>query len=217
MRLFLLILAVLLVPIIPFVIFGAYLEPTIESWIGHPSLREKPVAVFIIVVLSLTVDILLPIPSSFVGTIAGQILGAFSGAVATWIGLNLSCALGYWLAAKWGAPIAQRFSKQESLEDVENLAERWGVWALVFCRALPVVAEASVLFAGLGRMPAKLFWPVVLAANLGLAVAYAVLGQLSVENGWVGLALAISLAVPVALLAGWLFTKQKRSRSTIRE
>ena len=211
LRTLLIIVAVLLVPIIPFVLFGSYLEPTIESWLDQPGLKSKPLVVIAAVVALLASDIVLPVPSSVVGTIAGQALGTIVGSLATWIGLNLSCLIGYWLAAKMGLPLVNRLSGKQAIRDVESLTATWGVWALIVLRPIPVLAEASVLLAGLGRMPHQRFWPAVIGANLGLSIAYAALGSYSAKSGWLGLALAVSIAVPLALLFGWLFAHTKQS------
>ena len=207
------IVAVLLVPIVPFVLFGSYLEPSIENWLDQPSLQTKPFIVISAVVALLASDILLPVPSSVVGTVAGQILGTVVGSLATWIGLNLSCLIGYWLAAKMGLPLVDRFSGKQAVSDVESLTATWGIWALIGLRPIPVLAEASVLLAGLGRMPQQRFWPAVIGANLGLAIAYAALGSYSAQYGWLGLAVAVSIAVPLALLFGWMFARRTDSQS----
>ena len=211
LRAFLIIIAVLLVPIVPFLLFGSYLEPTIETWLYQPSLRQQPLLTATAVVLLLVADILLPIPSSFVGTVAGQVLGTSVGTLVTWTGLNLACLAGYCLAARFGRQMVAQFTDETAIVDVTTLTNRWGVWALIGLRPIPVLAEASILLAGLGRMPLRQFWPVVIAANFGIAVAYSALGSYSAEYGWLGLALVISVAVPVALFFGWWLTRWNRS------
>ena len=200
-------------PIIPFVLLGSFLEPRIESWLDQPSLKANPLATSAVVVVFLASDILMPVPSSFVGTFAGQVLGTVVGSLATWMGLNLSCLIGYWLAATMGTPLVKRLSDKNAIRDVESLTAMWGVWALIGLRPIPVLAEASVLFAGLGRMPQQHFWPAVIGANLGLAIAYAALGSYSAEHGWLGLALAVSIAIPLALLCGWFFARKGQTAS----
>ncbi len=205
----LIIVAVLLVPIIPFVFLGSYLEPTIEDWFDQSRLKANPVVTSAAVVVILASDILLPVPSSFVGTVAGQTLGTVVGSLATWMGLNLSCLIGYWLAAVIGTPLIKRLADDNAIRDVESMTAMWGVWALIGLRPIPVLAEASVLLAGLGRMPQRKFWPAVIGANLGLSIAYAALGSYSAEHGWLGLALAVSIAIPLALFCGWLFARKR--------
>ena len=207
MKIALIVLAVLLVPVVPFILLGTYLEPWLEEFLQSPFLQERPVFVFGIVIFVLAIDILLPVPSSVVGTLAGQVLGVTAGCMATWIGLNVSCWIGFLLARRFGARLVSRFASDRALIDVEQLVHRWGIGVLIGCRALPVLAEASVLLAGLGRMNHLRFWPAVVAGNFGLAISLAALGDLSARQGWIGSALAISVAVPVTLLVVWIFTR----------
>ena len=80
-------------------------------------------------------------------------------------------------------------------------------------RGLPVLAEASVLMAGIYRFPQRMFWPPILFANLGVVVAYVALGGISARNGWFPLAVSISLGIPVAFLVMWRLTRKSSSDS----
>ena len=199
----------MLIPIVPFVLLGWYLEPQIESWLSHESFQDNLGIFFAAVVFVLGIDIALPVPSSFVGTLSGQVLGITGGTLATWMGLNVSCWVGYAAARRWGHTIVKRFTSESYLDDVRRIGDSWGIWVLLIVRGVPVLAETSVILAGLSHMPLPKFWPVILASNLGLAIAYAALGQWSASQGWAGLALGISLGIPVALLAMWWLAKKQ--------
>ena len=193
----------LLVPIIPFVIFGTWMESNIIAWLERSFASDQPLTVSAITTGLLAADILLPIPSSVVCTWTGRALGAIPGLLVNWIGLNLSCVVGYWLGRKFGHPIALRLANAETIEQLQNVRGVSTKWTLTICRAIPVLAEASVLLAGLQRLPAGQFYPPVIAANLGIAIAYSVLGSFSSEHGWFPAAIAISCALPLFLLSTW--------------
>lgn len=193
----------LLIPIIPFVIFGSWMESTIITWLEQSFVSERPLTVSAITTGLLAADILLPIPSSVVCTWAGRALGIIPGLAVNWIGLNLSCVVGYWLGRLFGAPVANRLASVETTEKLHNVRGTTTAWMLTICRAVPVLAEASVLLAGLQRLPARQFYPPVIAANLGIAIAYSVLGSFSSEHGWFPAAVAISCALPLILLSTW--------------
>ena len=98
----------LLVPIVPFVIFGEALESAIGGWLEHPVIANRSVSAAAMIIMLLAVDILLPIPSTLVCTVAGKVLGPVGGTLACWLGLNLSAGIGYWLARRFGWPLGRQ-------------------------------------------------------------------------------------------------------------
>ena len=186
------------------------MESTIIAWLEDSFVSDQPLTVSAITTGLLTADILLPIPSSVVCTWAGRALGVIPGLLVNWIGLNLSCVIGYWVGRMFGVPIVNRFGNAVTIEKLQFAGGGFmSAWTLIICRAIPVLAEASILMAGLQRLPASRFYPAVLTANLGIAIAYSVLGSFSTEHGWFPAAVAISCALPLLLLSAW-----KRSSSS---
>ena len=93
----LLILAVILVP---FALFGG----AIAEWTGD-FLRSSPAKLeaALVIVILLAMDVLLPVPSSLVGTASGYLLGFLPGAVISLLGMTGGCLAGYWLGAGCGS------------------------------------------------------------------------------------------------------------------
>jgi 3-dehydroquinate synthase len=96
-------------------------------------------------------------------------------------------------------------SSSDDLRRLQDLAANHGPRALVLTRALPVLAEATVLMFGAAKLPWRQFWPAVLLANLGLAIAYATLGWLGKTEGAALWALYASILIPIVatLAARW--------------
>ena len=202
---------VLLVPIIPFLSFGDSLEAQVEGWFDD---SLSPQATAAIVVALLASDILLPIPSSFVSTLAGARLGFWRATIVVWLGMTLGATIGFALARAFGKPLAQRFSSADDLRRMESLAEERGPAVLALTRPLPVLAEASVLLLGAVGVPWHRFLPVVTLANLGLATAYAGLGHYAGQEGNLAVVLAASIALPLLATTAtryWLPTAGKAS------
>ena len=131
----------------------------------------------------LILDVLLPVPSSVVSTAAGARFGVAGGVAISWIGLTAGCVLAAALGRKLGRPFAAWLVGERALVRAEETARRWGAGALVVCRAVPVLAEASVLLAGVTSMPWRRFLAVTSLANLGIAAIYAWAGQQAMESG----------------------------------
>jgi uncharacterized membrane protein YdjX (TVP38/TMEM64 family) len=155
-----------------------------------------------LVVGLLAADVFLPVPSSLVGTGASALLGFAGGFAATWLGLTLGCVLGYWFGTTAGRGLVSRVVSEEELVSAENLFVRFGTLALLMCRAVPVFAEVSVVFAGISRMPFRTFGIVVATSNAGLGAAYAAIGYfaLTVDSFLFGLIGAIALPVIAGLI-----------------
>ena len=202
---------VLAVPIVPFLIFGQdRVETVLAQW------RQSPPPLAIVasaVVALLATDIFLPIPSSLVSTLAGWQLGAIGGAAASWVGMNLGAALGFALARRYGQPLVAWLTRADDLARTRQLAEQFGPALLVLGRGVPVLAEATVLLVGMHGLSWRRFLPPVLLSNLGLALAYAVFGQIAERHQWLPLALAVSIAVPVLLAAAFRTVSRRHGAS----
>ena len=128
----------------------------------------------------LALDVILPVPSSIVSTAAGVLLGFWAGAAVVWAGMMVACLFGYALGAR-AAGVARRFVGDDGLRRAEALMKRYGDYTIVMCRPVPVLAEASVIFAGLVRIPfGRFVWMSVLS-NLGIALGYAAFGAYSMR------------------------------------
>jgi len=187
---------ILLVPIVPFVLFGANFEAWVEQWSDQP--YSKPATALIIIGL-LATDILLPTPSSMISTLGGWQLGIVGGTLASWMGMTLGAVIGFMLARRWGRPLALWLSSEEDLERMLGLSQRFGPAVLIVGRGVPVLAEASVLLMGIHQLSWRRFLPAVLLSNLGIAFAYSAFGDYAEQNQWLPLALGISVALPVLL------------------
>jgi membrane protein DedA with SNARE-associated domain len=159
--------------LIPFFLFGAGLEETARRF-----LEARPPVWQVALLLGglLAGDVVLPVPSSLVGTTAGSLLGFGLGAATSWAGMMVGCGLGYLLGVRAGTPVLRRMAGEAELTRVARASERHGPWFLLVFRAVPVLAELSVVFAGTSRMPARSFFAVCALANLGVSLTYSAVG-----------------------------------------
>ena len=194
--------------IIPFIVFEKQFE-ALGTWLAEGHASGWASASIIAALLAL--DVFLPVPSSIVSTGAGVLLGFWRGAAVIWIGMTIGCAIGYLFGVK-AAAAARKLVGADGLARANSIMERHGNWALVVCRPIPVLAESSVVFAGLVRSPVQPFIWMTTLSNLGIALAYAAVGAFSMEVQSFLLTFVAALALPgLAMLAGklWLTAKVK--------
>ena len=75
---------------------------------------------------------------------------------------------------------------------------------MVVCRPVPVLAEASVIFAGVVRAPVWRFFATTSLANLGIAAGYAAIGAFSMRATSFLLAFAGAITFPAV---GWVVAR----------
>ncbi len=189
---------ILAIPIVPFLLFGERVDAWFDAWKEHPPSTPTVAAVVIGLLAS---DIFLPIPSSVVATLAGYQLGALGGTIAAWSGMMLGAVIGFALARWLGPKFVTWMTRHSDLARTQALTDRFGPLILVLGRGVPVLAEASVLLLGMHGLSWRRFLPPVLLANLGLAVAYAVFGEVAEKYQVLPLALGVSIALPVVMVA----------------
>lgn len=193
-KLFGLLFLVLLVPVLPFLLAGPYLESLIEQAIR---LLQIPSAIFLATIGALAVDIFLPVPSSAVITFAGARCGVVGGTLAGFLGLSLGCGIGYELSRWLGPRLLARYSSASDTAMIQALAERWGALGTILSRPLPILGETAVLVLGCLEMDRRIFYLAAGGANLVIAMVYAASGRFGEASGLLPWILAASLFVPV--------------------
>lgn len=208
MRWGLLWLIVIGVVLVPFVLFEEQFDAVAAEIAGG----RVPAAVAATGIAALlTFDVLLPVPSSIVSTGAGVLLGFAAGTAVVWGGMMAGCLVAYALGA-WASGGAQRLVGAQSLERARALASRYGDWTIVICRPVPVLAEATVIVAGLVRAPLRRFLALTGTANLGIAVAYAAVGAFAMRVDSFLMAFIGALLIPALALGIARLTVERRTR-----
>ena len=202
------VLAALLLAIIlvPFILYEEAITAAVESYVRS----DQPlVAIAIGIALLLASDVLLPVPSSVVATASGFLMGWPLGTLVTWLGMNVGAVIGYWVGSSAGRRAARRFVGDDEVARAAVSFARWGDWSLIVSRAVPVLAEASVVFAGTVRMPFARFAFLTGVANAAIALVYAAVGTYALGTQTFLLAFAGSIALPG--LAIWLSREKSRA------
>jgi 3-dehydroquinate synthase len=196
----LLISMVLVAPLVLVAFRGEAFSKSLEAWRREP---PSPAVLAAAIVAILASDVVLPVPSGPVSTLAGSQLGVAGGTCASALGMTVGATIAFGAARRWGRPLAERWSSPEQLDEAQRICRDHGPWMLVLTRPLPVLAEAAALLAGALRLPWRRFLPTVIASNVALAAAYAVLGSYAEDHGWLAPAVCASVAAPLAAALWW--------------
>jgi uncharacterized membrane protein YdjX (TVP38/TMEM64 family) len=132
----------------------------------------------------LVADAVLPVPSSLVMISLGALYGAFLGTLLALVGRFGMAIVGLALG-RAGAPIVVKLIGDARRVHAEGLVERWGAFAIIVSRPVPLLAEAVVLSAGAARLPWRVALPAAFVGSIPEAVAYGLLGATaaSAKNG----------------------------------
>jgi len=208
MRAWLLIGAMFLVVILtPFFLFEKQGHSLAER-LTRPELRRGSIAAAVVLLLSS--DVFLPIPSSVVSTTAGAALGFLPGLAVSATGMTLGCLFAHVCGRKWGLPLVRRLVRDRDLEIVSDRFRRNAGWALAAMRPVPVLAEASALFAGVSDLPLPAFLVITTLANIGISAVYCAIGSQALRMGSFLLAFAASLALPGIEMAVSHFLRHRK-------
>ena len=105
----------------------------------------------------------IPLPSEIIMPFAGYVvylghMSLFWAATAGAIGCNLGSVVAYWIGAKGGRPLVERYGKwvlmsHHDLDRMTFFFEKYGSITVLLARLLPVVRTFIAFPAGIARMP----------------------------------------------------------------
>lgn len=193
----------------PFIVFGEQIEAWTETFLE--SARTRPWTSAMVLGGLLGSDIFLPIPSSIVSTACGVVHGFAGGMIVSALGMTFSCLTGYAIAKWMGRPLVSRFVGEKELTRLHDMEGKYGDWIIVIARPIPVLAEASVLFLGLGAMPFVRFAVLSTVSNLAISIVYAAAGA------WAAGIHSFFPALAASILLPWLLMRLSPKRGTWNE
>lgn len=195
-RLATVLISALLIPVVPFLIVG---ELPGERWL---SATDDNAILFALTGSGLLAsDVLLPIPSSIVGTLVGARLGFLPGWVWIWGGLMLGNVIGYGA----GRLLLARLSV--------DIPQTPTLLVLFISRPVPVLAEAITFTAGAGRMKLAHFLGSCTAGNTIYSLVLAGNGAALLPDALLGPGLILPMSLPAIAWLAWRWEARRRAAS----
>ena len=202
LRYTLLFIAVCLLVALPFVFWGEQFEKLFSPERTAQMLQDWGWTGWLFAVGLLLADIVLPIPATGVMAALGIVYGPVVGGLVGSLGSVLAGLTGYWLCRLFGRGAAVFIAGEGSMARSDNFFAKWGGFAVVVSRWVPILPEAVSCLAGLSRMPNLRFTVALICGSVPVAFTFAVLGHLGREHPT--LTLAVSIAGPILL---WLLVR----------
>jgi uncharacterized membrane protein YdjX (TVP38/TMEM64 family) len=194
--------------IVPFLLWGEQIESIANLSIKHYTESPTRWALLALGIALLTLDVLLPIPSSLVAIAMCIVLGPIVGAIGVFFGLLASFFVGYYIG---------RMFHRQSLRGQLPIS----YLLIVLSRPLPVLAEAVALLAGATGVPIAKAGVFAACSSAIVALTYGAVvyvGPVNAESSAPRLAM-IAITLPSVLWAIAKITerrfKSKRLSSTI--
>ncbi|HEV7920513.1 MAG TPA: VTT domain-containing protein [Thermoanaerobaculia bacterium] len=138
----------------------------------------------------LIADVVLPVPSSVIMIAHGALFGLWIGALLSLLG-SVGASLTGFAIGRAGRDSVRRFVSDAEYARAAAILERWGIFALIATRPVPILAETVAILAGASPTG---WWQMTIASVVGIlpaALAYAAAGAMSrrpIDAIWVFLA-----------------------------
>jgi uncharacterized membrane protein YdjX (TVP38/TMEM64 family) len=174
----------------------------IKHWLNLAA-EANPVAVALTIIILLTCDLFIAVPTLAVCILAGYFLGFFWGGIAASIGMLCTGTLGYWICYYYGPGLLQKiYQDEKKRQEIKQIFNQQGKKIILISRAMPMLPEICACLAGSNRLPFPefLFLFSIATFPYGFVAAFAG-SHSSIENPLP--ALLASILVPVTLWACW--------------
>ena len=162
------------------------------------------VLVLLAVILS---HAILPFPTELVSAAAGYVYGFWGAMPMLLVFWTISAVLAYWLAERFGRPLARRLIGERKLAQAERFVRRSGVVPLISVRLIPFVPYNAVCYAaGIVRVPLPRFVWTTFVGIIPLTALVTYLGSRLKEPNfgdwriWAAVAAFVAVAVAAQVL-----------------
>ena len=205
----LILLAVAILVVAPFLFFGDQIEQLFVGDGAVERLRSYGSFAWLVAIGLLVSDVALPVPTTAVMAALGMIYGPILGGLIAALGSVVSGLVGYVLCRFMGRPVAIWLSGNRGLAKGEAVFAKTGGWFVALSRWLPIIAEVVACAAGLAKMQFSVFLAALICGSIPLGLAYATLGYLGTDRPILTLVLAAVLPFILWFLVRPLLQRRK--------
>lgn len=158
-------------------------------------------------------DVFIPVPSSVIMIANGALFGIAIGTLLSLAGSTGAALTGYWTGRK-GESVVAKFVPADERERASDLLHRWGIFALIVSRPVPILAETLAIIAGVAGIGWRKVLLSALIGGIPAALLYAIAGA-TIRGAGKGIyvfLLVLLLSGAVWLVGRWIEPKFRSSQ-----
>lgn len=183
-KVFIIIFLALIVLSIFLVIYNYFIDTTflysiVVNFFVNPVQALELMGIFLFIGIMALQGLIIPIPSEIVLLATGMIWGFIYGGIMGIVGSIAAGLLCFYISRKGGRPLAEKFVGKKAINIADKFIEKYGIWAILISRMLPVIAFDPISYAsGLVEMDAKKYTLGTLIGAIPRAFFFSWLGSL---------------------------------------
>jgi len=202
-------LAVSALVLVTFLLWG----DAIDAWTARALERagNDRALVALLLFAVLASDLFLPVPSNLASTLCGLLLGPWLGFAVSFAAMSASAASGYAIGF-FASDRAARLVGASDMAALRDFQKRAGPWMLLALRPVPVLAEASAVFAGIARQPIGSAALQLALGNAAVSLVYVAVGVFFADSeraSWLAFLAAMAVSGAFVLVRGRLEAKRR--------
>lgn len=174
-----------------FLIWGESLEAFLDFKACTALFSDIRSWAWLIGILLLWSDLVLPIPATGVIAALGAVYGTWEGAALGVVGTAGAGILGYGTARLLGYRAARYLASDDEMNRFRLFFDQWGGYAVIISRILPMLPEIVSILAGLSGMRFSRFTAALLAGSVPACLLFSWMGQVSGEGSGAGIFMAV--------------------------
>ena len=132
----------------------------------------------LIIILLLVSDILFPIPASIVTVTSGMLFGGLLGGIIALIGSLAGSVINFQMSRTLGRVKVKNWMKDIEYNNLSKIIHKYGVYAIILTRMIPLVMESANSVAGISNMKFKKFIALNIVGFVPIIFFYSYAGAL---------------------------------------
>ncbi|MCW4025202.1 MAG: VTT domain-containing protein [Candidatus Bathyarchaeota archaeon] len=162
-----------------------------------------PIGLFTAMIIS---SVLSPIPNEVFLAFAGMTMNPLSVAFFGALGSTVGAVICFYIARLGGQPLVKRFVKESTLAPMNQWFNKWGSWAILLGRLIPLVPFDAVSYlSGLTKTKVTKFSVLTFIGAIPRCLLYAYIGELIAAYNLPFLILLVIIVVIILLI--WEYRK----------